>query len=94
MDDTQAKTVMECAAGALGKASRQYIAMRDHRRQDERGWVMVGSLIVEDSGKAYQVYWHPETERGWLWGLVMLPNGVVPRRFDPPDDYGQIRGKQ
>lgn len=77
---------MDRAAGALGKASRQHIAIREHRRRDERGWIMVGSLIVEETGKAYQVYWHPDTERGWLWALIMRPGGVIPRRFTPPDD--------
>jgi hypothetical protein len=86
MDDEQAGRILERAAAALGKPSRRQVTMREHRRFDQRGWILVGTVIEQDSGKAFQAYWHPETERGWLWGLIMLPNGVVPRRFEPPDD--------
>jgi len=38
-----------------------------------------------DNRKAWMVWWNEELGRGWLWGIRMLADGCVPRRFEPPD---------
>lgn len=75
---------MEKALAALGLECHVHLADRNLRSRNDAGWWQLGSVSVKETGKAYQVFWHPEEKRGWLWALIKLPDGVMPRRFEPP----------
>ena len=45
------------------------------------GWWAIGTVSVSEQRKAWQVYYHPASGRGWLWGMRVLERGVQPRPF-------------
>jgi hypothetical protein len=85
MDQSNIEQAMQRAVAAVGRECRSHAADRNLIQKRPDGWYCRGSVSLMDSSKAWQVYWHPELERGWLWGIVRLkPHGVMPRRFQPP----------
>ena len=78
------RELMERAEAQLGRRCHHWPCMSEQQRNRHDGWVNVGSLGEQESGQAWQVWWHRTLEVGRLWPFVMLPNGAVqPRRFEP-----------
>jgi hypothetical protein len=84
MDQSAIESIMQRAVAAVGQPCRSQIADRNLIRKRPDSWWCIGTMRLMDGSKAWQVYWHPELGRGWLWGIRILADGVQPRRFDPP----------
>jgi hypothetical protein len=83
MRQSELEHAMAKAVAAVDGPCHWTITDRNLTQRRPDGWWCIGTVSLVDGSKAYQVYWHPELGRGWLWGIRMLPEGVSPRRFTP-----------
>ena len=84
MDTTDVESAMQRAIAAVGQPCQAHITDRNLMRATSDGWWAIGTVSVPQERKAWQVYYHPESGRGWLWGMRVLEKGVQPRPFVAP----------
>src|SRR5689334_1458595 len=82
MDQRTIEHVMQRAITAIARPCYFHIAEPNLIQPRPDGWWCIGTVRLVDETKEWQVYWHPELGRGWLWGIARLqPRRVMPRRF-------------
>jgi hypothetical protein len=92
MDQRTIEHVMQRAITAIARPCYFHIAEPNLIQPRPDGWWCIGTVRLVDESKEWQVYWHPELGRGWLWGIARLqPRRVMPRRFEPPDESHHLR---
>ncbi len=86
MSQSDLEAAMQKAIAALGRPCISHITDRNLIPRRPDGWWGIGTVSVPEERKAWQVFWHPERQQGWLWWVRNVAGGgVQPRRFDPPD---------
>lgn len=81
MTPSDIEAAMQRAIAAVGRPCRSHVTDRNLIRPRPDGWWCIGTVGLLDGSKSWQVYWHPEKQKGWLWGIRHLEKGVQPRRF-------------
>jgi hypothetical protein len=85
MDQSAIEGIMQRAVAAVGQQCCAQISAPNLQTSTAGGWWQIGTVLIPGEWIAWLVYWHPELERGWLWGIRWNGNGATPRRFESRD---------